>query len=45
MIIVVLSILVQLPVGLAIALLLNRKMRGPGRAAHHHLRAVRARPR
>ncbi len=30
MVIVVLSILVQLPVGLAIALLLNRKMRGQG---------------
>jgi raffinose/stachyose/melibiose transport system permease protein len=30
MVIVVLSILVQLPIGLAIALLLNRKMRGQG---------------
>lgn len=30
MVIVVLSILIQLPVGLAIALLLNRKMRGQG---------------
>ena len=45
MIIVVLSILVQLPVGLGDRAAAQPPDARAGRAAHHHLRAVRARPR